>query len=98
MDFTVENILIPKDHPCFEGHFPGHPIFPAVAQLDLVLEHLQTIMERNLTISEIKRAKFPAPILPGTLVQLALNVQDHMVFWKIFADDKTYSQGTIQVL
>jgi 3-hydroxymyristoyl/3-hydroxydecanoyl-(acyl carrier protein) dehydratase len=98
VDFTVENILIPKDHPCFEGHFPGHPIFPAVAQLDLVLDHVQTIMERNLTISEIKKAKFPAPILPGTLVHLALKVQDHTVFWKIFVDDKTYSQGTIQVL
>jgi hypothetical protein len=43
-------------------------------------------------------AKFPAPILPETHVNLALKVQDQMVFWKIFADDKNYSQGTVQVL
>lgn len=98
MDFTVENILIPPDHPCFEGHFPGHPIFPAVAQLDLVLDHLQRILDRSLTPGEIRKAKFPAPILPGTLVNLSLKVQDHTVFWKIFAMDKTYSQGTVQLL
>ena len=97
MDFTVENILIPADHPCFEGHFPGYPIFPAVAQLDLVLEHLQTIMQRSLTLCEIKKAKFPAPILPGSCVDLALKVQDDTAFWKIFALDKIYSQGMVLV-
>lgn len=98
MDFTVENILIPADHPCFEGHFPGYPIFPAVAQLDLVLDQLQKVMQRSLTLSEIKRSKFPAPILPGMRVHLALKVEGSTVFWKIFSDDKTYSQGTVQVL
>jgi 3-hydroxymyristoyl/3-hydroxydecanoyl-(acyl carrier protein) dehydratase len=98
VDFTVENILIPPDHPCFEGHFPGHPIFPAVAQLDLVFDHLQRILNRSLTPGEIRKAKFPAPILPGTLVHLALKVEDHTVFWKIFAADKTYSQGTVQLI
>ena len=97
MDFTVENIVIPADHPSFEGHFPGHPIFPAVAQLDLVLDHLQSLMQRSLTLMEIKKAKFPAPITPGIQVHLALKIQDHMVFWQIFGEQKTYSQGTIYV-
>ncbi|HET9240582.1 MAG TPA: hypothetical protein VFO10_25180 [Oligoflexus sp.] len=98
MDFTVENILIPADHPCFDGHFPGHPIFPAVAQLDLVLDHLQRILDQSLTLSEVRKAKFPAPILPGTRVHLSLKVQDHTAFWKIFADDKIYSQGMVQFI
>lgn len=97
MDFTVENILIPADHPCFEGHFPGHPIFPAVAQLDLVLDNLQRIMQRSLTLNEIKKAKFPAPILPDTRVHLSLKVEEDTAFWRIFMDDKTYSQGMVQV-
>jgi 3-hydroxymyristoyl/3-hydroxydecanoyl-(acyl carrier protein) dehydratase len=97
VDFTVENILIPADHPCFEGHFPGHPVFPAVAQIDLVLDYLQKKWDRDLTIQEIRKAKFPAPILPDTVLHMSLKIQDDIVFWRIFGVDKTYSQGTFQV-
>lgn len=97
MDFTVENILIPADHPCFEGHFPGHPVFPAVAQIDLVLDELQKFMKRDLTLVAIRKAKFPAPIAPGTVIDISLKYQHPMVFWQIFGTDKTYSLGTVQI-
>ncbi|MDQ3233755.1 MAG: hypothetical protein M3Q07_18210 [Pseudobdellovibrionaceae bacterium] len=97
MDYTVEDILIPAHHPCFEGHFPGHPVFPAVAQIDLVLDILQQRMNQSVTLVAIRKAKFPAPIGPDCIVQVSLKVDDVTVFWQIFGKDKTYSMGTLGV-
>lgn len=97
MDFTAEGILIPADHPCFEGHFPGHPIFPAVAQIDLLLEVLQERWQKKLTLLEIRKARFPAPIGPNTSLHVSLKVQDNLVLWRIFDNDKIYSTGTLLV-
>jgi 3-hydroxymyristoyl/3-hydroxydecanoyl-(acyl carrier protein) dehydratase len=97
VDFTVENIPIPADHPCFEGHFPGHPVFPAVAQIDLVMDILQKHRGVRLQAVHIAKAKFPAPLLPGSLVHIFLRTQDQTVSWRIFENDKTYSIGTLQL-
>jgi 3-hydroxymyristoyl/3-hydroxydecanoyl-(acyl carrier protein) dehydratase len=97
VDFTVENILIPADHPCFEGHFPGHPVFPAVAQIDLLQEIISQQLGRDVIILEIRKAKFPAPILPGTLVHISFKPQHPMVLWQIFEKGKTYSQGCLRI-
>jgi 3-hydroxymyristoyl/3-hydroxydecanoyl-(acyl carrier protein) dehydratase len=97
VDYTAENILIAANHPCFEGHFPQHPVFPAVAQIDLVLDHLQKIREQPPIVIAITKAKFPAPILPETSVHLHLKIEDSIVFWRIFSSHQTYSQGTIQL-
>ena len=97
MDFTAEDILIPAEHPCFKGHFPGHPIFPAVAQIDLVLDQLQRFWNHPLTVLDVRKAKFPAPILPDTIVHISVKIQDDTVLWRIFGHDKTYSQGTLLI-
>jgi 3-hydroxymyristoyl/3-hydroxydecanoyl-(acyl carrier protein) dehydratase len=98
VDFTVENILIPADHPCFEGHFPGHPVFPAVAQIDLVMDLLQKQSGRKRDAVGITKAKFPAPILPGSHVHVFLRIEDQTVSWRIFGNDYTYSVGTVQLI
>ncbi len=96
MDFTAEDILIPADHPCFEGHFPGHPVFPAVAQMDLILDHLLPRWNQNAVLVSIHKAKYPAPIAPGASVSIALRIEDDKVYWRIFGKEKTYSQGMLQ--
>jgi 3-hydroxyacyl-[acyl-carrier-protein] dehydratase len=97
VDFTADGILITGDHPCFEGHFPGHPIFPAVAQIDLVLVLLQERWRQDLLIVEIRKAKFPAPLLPDAIVSISVKIQDRTVFWHMLGNGKTCSSGTLLV-
>ncbi|WP_141731491.1 3-hydroxyacyl-ACP dehydratase [Oligoflexus tunisiensis] len=97
VDFTAKDIVIAADHPCFAGHFPGHPIFPAVAQIDLVLDLLQKHCNQPLTAVEISKAKFPAPIVPGTTIHVAIKRQDQMVTWQILNSDRIYSTGTLKI-
>ncbi|RBC43168.1 hypothetical protein BRN41_12545, partial [Xanthomonas oryzae pv. oryzae] len=38
MDFVV-----PHDHPCLPGHFPGRPVVPGVVVLDHVLQAVEAL-------------------------------------------------------
>lgn len=63
--------MVPDDLPYLRGHFPGHPVLPAVAIVDGSLEFLRA---SGLVVSDVdlvlKRAKFMALILPGMRVRL----------------------------
>jgi 3-hydroxymyristoyl/3-hydroxydecanoyl-(acyl carrier protein) dehydratase len=61
---------VPEDHPALPGHFPGRPIVPGVLLLDAVLEALRVAQAGRP--SRLLRAKFVAPVMPGTEVEIAL--------------------------
>ena len=52
---------IPQDSPWFFGHFPSHPILPAIALIELVARMLGNRVvkgERSLSIGQLKRVRF----------------------------------------
>lgn len=51
----------------FDGHFPGAPILPAVAQLDIVDRLLR---DAGLALAGVERARFRRVILPGEAVEV----------------------------
>ena len=57
-------------HPCLEGHFPGHPVVPAAA----ILAELTAWAEAELgrPVAGIKSARFRAALLPETRWSVAL--------------------------
>ena len=58
------------DDPFFNGHFPGNPILPAVASVHHAFRFLKEQLEQpGLKLTEIKSAKFAAPIPPNTEVK-----------------------------
>jgi acyl-coenzyme A synthetase/AMP-(fatty) acid ligase len=67
--FTGE-VAIPVDHPALPGHFPGQPIVPGVALLELV-EAL--LADNGYRVRECPQVKFLMPVAPGA--QLALRVE-----------------------
>lgn len=82
---------IPSDLPYFEGHFPGNPIFPAVAIVDATVYSLRFMGETNVTISHISAAKFLSPIQPGQSVRIEfkkLGEKDWQAEWKDEASQK----------
>ena len=56
----VSEDLVPADHPCLAGHFPGRPILPAV----LLLDRAAVALEPGLRVTGVSEAKFVRPGLP----------------------------------
>lgn len=73
--------LVPVDHPCIAGHFPGNPIVPGVVLVDCVLAAVQsartTAEPRRLT--GIPNLKFVQPLRPGTPFTICWSAQGNQV-------------------
>ena len=59
--------------PWFDGHFPGAPVLPAVAQLDAVDRLLG---EEGLALRGIEQARFRRAIVPGETAEISLEPAD----------------------
>lgn len=66
-ELTVE---LPASSPLFEGHFPGHPILPGVAQLAFVERAL------GAPLAEVRAVKLRRPVGPGEVLELSLGAPD----------------------
>ena len=62
---TLEALPIAPDHPAFAGHFPGMPIFPGAALLDLTLDAIQRSHQLDLAVWRVTSAKFLHFVRPG---------------------------------
>ncbi len=87
---------IAVDHPCFDGHFPQYQIFPAVAQIDIVLDLLSLIFRRTCQVQAISKAKFTTPIFPGSTLVIKLSeITDHSACWALHQQETLCSSGKI---
>ena len=62
-------IAVPADGPLFEGHFPGRPILPGIAELALVAAALSPV-EAEGSVSAIPFARFRGVVLPGDRLEV----------------------------
>ncbi len=63
-------IEVPSGGAYFEGHFPGRPILPGVAELALVLDALAREARRPVSIQGIAFARLRQLVLPGDRLEL----------------------------
>lgn len=66
MDFVV-----PHDHPCLPGHFPGRPVVPGVVVLDHVLQAVEA-QHGPRAAMRLPQVKFVQPLLPGQTASVTL--------------------------
>lgn len=66
----IKNVTM--DEPCFQGHFPGYPVFPGVFMLETMIQtggaliHCATDLKSKMAfLLAIDRAKFRRPVHPG---------------------------------
>ena len=53
------------DHVAFDGHFPGHPLLPAVFHMIIIKEMAEIEVGVPLRLVSILRSKFTQKIIPG---------------------------------
>ncbi|MDX8389322.1 MAG: hypothetical protein R8M38_02415 [Mariprofundaceae bacterium] len=85
---------IVASHPCFEGHFPGFPVFPAVGQLSLLTKAVSLLRGEACTMSSILSVKFMRPIAPDTVIVVELkSVAENKANFVISCDEGVVSKG-----
>ena len=94
---VVLEFTIPGSSDYFNGHFPGFPVLPAVAQIHIIMHFVFRFLQKNTGLSEIKRAKFTNIIRPDTALVLYLEKKEKNISFRIIStDEKTvYSAGNL---
>jgi 3-hydroxyacyl-[acyl-carrier-protein] dehydratase len=88
---------VAPEHRCFAGHFEGHPILPAIAQLSLVSEALALAINGPVSIRSIDVLRLKAPVRPGEHLEIRLASIEGPVRFELRRGDDVVSQGTLRV-
>ncbi len=74
---------VPERLSYFDGHFPGFPVLPGVATVDLTLEALRRALKRtSIRLIKLQNAKFLQPVRPGDRVEIAISPTTGENSWK----------------
>lgn len=64
----VQSFCFPPDFIAFQGHFPGIPLMPAFAQVQLAQVMLEAAWQAPLQLARVDKAKFREPLRPRQIV------------------------------
>lgn len=77
---AIKNVTI--NEPCFQGHFPGHPVFPGVLQLEAMAQTGGILMNKSYGepgriayFLAIDKARFRRVIRPGDQMRIEVIFQ-----------------------
>ncbi|MCL2800282.1 MAG: hydroxymyristoyl-ACP dehydratase [Treponema sp.] len=81
----------------FDGHFPGFPVLPAVAQVFIIMQYVSRFFGISIKLSEIKRTKLINKIRPDVPLVLYLEKKEKIISFKIISpnNETMYSAGTL---
>jgi len=103
---------VTANEPCFQGHFPGHPIMPGVLIVEAMAQTAAVFVVQSLGLESegklvyfmsIEGAKFRKPVLPGDLLQLHVRkLQQRGQVWRFkgeaHVDGKLVAEATISAM
>ena len=93
------DLFIPGDLAQLDGHFPGMPIVPGVAQIDWAVMFANTHLGLGTAAAQSLQVKFRRVTVPDTLVTLALRQAParRRLTFEYRCGDETLSSGSIGV-
>ena len=97
---VMGQIFLDDSVPHFDGHFPLHPIFPGVAQLQIIEAALEEVLKKTIQITQIPRLKFSSRIEPETLlsftIDMELNSESKRARWRLYTKKADVASGDIR--
>lgn len=92
----IVKVRVPVDLHYLEGHFPGDPIVPGIAQLlPLVHEPTARVWPDLGPPKEVKRLKFRDALRPGHRVEVELQREPGKVRFEIRRGETTCTTGVL---
>ncbi|MFW6197764.1 MAG: 3-hydroxyacyl-ACP dehydratase FabZ family protein [Myxococcota bacterium] len=92
----VWSFRVPEDLVHFRGHFPNHPVLPAVAQLEaMVLRSVERTYEGLGPLRRANRLKFVRPVAPGDALILRLQRARDRVAFRVERGDDLVTSGIL---
>ncbi len=91
---------VSPDSPWFSGHFPGEPILPGVAQLEMALDAIKRLNRKSLRISGVKRVRFKQVIRPDDKLRITVapHKKDALSYlFRIMVNGELASSGILMV-
>ncbi|MFU8818421.1 MAG: 3-hydroxyacyl-ACP dehydratase FabZ family protein [Desulfurivibrio sp.] len=87
--------------PAFNGHFPGHPILPAVVQLAAVRHLAELAVGEQLSPGGCRNVKFRGAVRPDDLLRAAIILKPMGPGWQanfsLQRTGETVADGTIDL-
>jgi len=97
-DGTISaQVTVDDGSPWFFGHFPGNPILPGIAQLNMVAEVVTLSRQENLCIRRLSRVKFKKLIRPGEILEIHASAADttNIYTFRITSEAQEVCSGTM---
>jgi 3-hydroxymyristoyl/3-hydroxydecanoyl-(acyl carrier protein) dehydratase len=92
----VHRLEVARDHPAFEGHFPGRPVLPGVALLAEIFESAAaepSLAECIGPTPRLEVAKFLAPVLPGASLAIRFRLMTGGLEFTIHDGERSAASG-----
>ena len=86
--------IIPTDHPCLPGHFPGRPIVPGVVMLDRIIDAVET-SHGAVAGLRLPQVKFLKPLFPGEQAEVELQGQSPRWRFKVLRGADLLASGEL---
>ncbi|MGO4221334.1 hypothetical protein AB4Y64_05700 [Lysobacter sp. TAF61] len=86
--------VIPADHPCLPGHFPGRPLVPGVVLLERVVEAIEAL-HGPLPPLRLPQVKFLQPLLPEQEARIELDGAAPRWRFRVLRGDTLLASGEV---
>lgn len=93
-------VHVPRGSAWFDGHFPGHPVLPGIAQLGMVFDLIRNAVDGPVRVTEVSRVRFKQMILPEDRLTVTAEprpARNGAYGFRITKDDEVVCSGTMTV-
>ncbi len=74
-DKTVVTIQLVKEHPIYEGHFPGNPVVPGVCLVQMIREVIEVLKNQKIMLTGADEIKFLNIVNPMVVDLLKIEIK-----------------------
>ena len=94
------DVQVPADSPWFDGHFPGEPVLPGLAQISMVFDMIQKASGGAWCVSGVSRIRFKRIVRPEErleIIAVPLAKQTDAFSFRIQVEGELACSGVIRL-